>query len=148
MAAVLQTGVNLGVMLAGLANFLLADFPKRSVFLVGILPALLVLLRPAIPRSEVGFSRAAPIDRWLAANRRTVLSGFALAMLASFFLLPRVVFDFNPLHLRDPTQNTGCENRPTVGIDHIWARFTQDCPSRGNPKRQVFQKPVEQTRFT
>src|ERR1700740_2955947 len=39
MAAVLQTGVNLGVMLAGLANFLLADRP-RSVFLVGVLPAL------------------------------------------------------------------------------------------------------------
>src|SRR5205807_8919770 len=40
MAAVLQTGVNLGVMLAGLAIYLLADYPKRSVFLVGILPAL------------------------------------------------------------------------------------------------------------
>jgi MFS family permease len=43
MAAVLQTGVNLGVMLAGLANFLLAGYPNRSVFLVGVLPALLVL---------------------------------------------------------------------------------------------------------
>ena len=42
-AAVLQTGVNLGVMLAALANFLLADYPYRSVFLVGVLPALLVL---------------------------------------------------------------------------------------------------------
>src|SRR6516164_8931554 len=53
MAAVLQTGVNLGVMLAALANFLLADFPKRSVFLVGILPALLVLwIRRAVPEPE------------------------------------------------------------------------------------------------
>src|SRR5207248_3999256 len=53
MAAVLQTGVNLGVMLAGLANFLLADYPKRSVFLVGILPALLVLwIRRAVPEPE------------------------------------------------------------------------------------------------
>ena len=43
MAAVLQTGVNLGVLLAGLANFLLADFPKRYVFLVGVMPAFLVL---------------------------------------------------------------------------------------------------------
>src|SRR5262245_874994 len=33
MAAVLQTGVNLGVMLAGLAIFLLADYPPRTVFL-------------------------------------------------------------------------------------------------------------------
>jgi MFS family permease len=53
MAAVLQTGVNLGVMLAGLANFLLADYPKRTVFLVGILPALLVLwIRRAVPEPE------------------------------------------------------------------------------------------------
>ena len=53
MAAVLQTGVNLGVMLAGLANFLLADSPPRSVFLVGVLPALLVLwIRRAVPEPE------------------------------------------------------------------------------------------------
>src|SRR5262245_41799512 len=53
MAAVLQTGVNLGVMLAGLANFLLADFPYRTVFLVGVLPALLVLwIRRAVPEPE------------------------------------------------------------------------------------------------
>jgi MFS family permease len=53
MAAVLQTGVNLGVMLAGLATFLLADYPKRYVFLVGVLPALLVLwIRRAVPEPE------------------------------------------------------------------------------------------------
>jgi MFS family permease len=52
LAAVLQTGVNLGVMLAGLANFLLAEQPKRSVFLVGVLPALLVLwIRRAVPET-------------------------------------------------------------------------------------------------
>lgn len=50
MAAVLQTGVNLGVMLASLSNFLLAAYPKRSVFLVGVLPAFLVLwIRRAVP---------------------------------------------------------------------------------------------------
>lgn len=52
-AAVLQTGVNLGVMLAGLANFLLAAYPKRTVFLVGVLPALLVLwIRRSVPEPE------------------------------------------------------------------------------------------------
>jgi MFS family permease len=50
MAAVLQTGVNLGVMFAGLANFLLAAYPYRTVFLVGVLPAFLVLwIRRAVP---------------------------------------------------------------------------------------------------
>lgn len=53
MAAVLQTGVNLGVMLAGLATFLLAGFPNRTVFLVGVLPALLVLwIRHAVPETD------------------------------------------------------------------------------------------------
>jgi MFS family permease len=53
MAAVLQTGVNLGVMLAGLANFLLAASPPRCVFLVGVLPALLVLwIRRAVPETD------------------------------------------------------------------------------------------------
>ena len=53
MAAVLQTGVNLGVMLAGLAIFLLAAYPSRTVFLVGVLPALLVLwIRRAVPEPE------------------------------------------------------------------------------------------------
>jgi MFS family permease len=52
LAAVLQTAVNLGVMLASLANFLLAGHP-RYVFLVGVVPALLVLwIRRAVPEPE------------------------------------------------------------------------------------------------
>lgn len=53
LAAVLQTAVNCGIMLAGVASFLLAGSPKRSVFLVGVLPALLVLwIRRAVPEPE------------------------------------------------------------------------------------------------
>ncbi|MEX2285841.1 MAG: MFS transporter [Planctomycetaceae bacterium] len=52
-AGVLQTAVNLGIMLASLANFLLAAYPHRTVFLVGVLPALLVLwIRRAVPEPE------------------------------------------------------------------------------------------------
>jgi MFS family permease len=55
-AAVLQTAVNLGVMLASLANFLLigeAHYPHRTVFLVGVLPAFIVLwIRRAVPEPE------------------------------------------------------------------------------------------------
>jgi len=52
-AAVLQTAVNLGVMLACLAGYLLSAFHPRYVFLVGILPALLVLwIRRAVPETE------------------------------------------------------------------------------------------------
>ncbi len=69
---------------------------------ITLLPALLILFNPAVPDADVGFARAAPVDRWLAANRRSVLGGFGVAMLASLVLLPFVTFDFNPLHLRDP----------------------------------------------
>jgi len=63
MAAVLQTGVNLGVMLAGLTTFVLAAFPPRYVFLVGVLPAFLVLwIRRAVPEPE----------EWRGAKQRSV----------------------------------------------------------------------------
>ena len=53
LAAVLQTGVNVGIIGAGLANMLLASAPPRYLFLVGILPALLVLwIRRAVPEPE------------------------------------------------------------------------------------------------
>jgi MFS family permease len=52
-AAVLQTGVNVGILAAGLANYILAAAPPRYLFLVGILPALLVLwIRRAVPEPE------------------------------------------------------------------------------------------------
>jgi MFS family permease len=53
MAAVLQTGVNVGVVLAALTVFLMASLRPRYVFLVGVLPALLVLwIRRAVPEPE------------------------------------------------------------------------------------------------
>ena len=62
LAAVLQTGVNLGVMLASVALYLLADFPVRTIFLVGLLPAFLVLwIRKAVPETE----------EWHAARKET-----------------------------------------------------------------------------
>ncbi len=71
-AAVLQTGVNIGVMLACLTQYLiaggglihlfgsdsfvggmLAKYPERFVFLVGVIPAFLVLwIRKAVPEPE------------------------------------------------------------------------------------------------
>jgi uncharacterized protein len=69
---------------------------------VTLLPALLVLLKPAPPAEEVGFASAAPVDRWLDRNRKPILGAFVVAMLASIAVLPLVKFDFNPLHLRNP----------------------------------------------
>lgn len=62
-AAVLQSAVNCGVMLACLAGFLMADLPPRYVFLVGVLPAFLVLwIRRAVPET----------DEWHAAQETAV----------------------------------------------------------------------------
>ncbi len=52
-AAVLQTGVNIGVFIACGTVFLLADANPRYVFLVGILPALMVFwIRRYVPEPE------------------------------------------------------------------------------------------------
>jgi MFS family permease len=52
-AAVLQTGVNIGVLLATLTAYLMASLAPRYVFLVGVLPALLVFwIRRAVPETE------------------------------------------------------------------------------------------------
>ncbi len=52
-AAVLQTGVNVGILAAVLAHSILAAKPPRYLFLVGVLPAVLVFwIRRAVPETE------------------------------------------------------------------------------------------------
>jgi MFS family permease len=52
-AAVLQSGVNIGILLASCATFLLAGKSPRVVFLVGVVPALFVLwVRREVPETE------------------------------------------------------------------------------------------------
>jgi MFS family permease len=92
MAAVLQTGVNLGVILASLANFLLAGLHPRNVFLVGVLPALLVLwIRRAVPEPDEwrGAKRlSADVDPgFLDLFRGPVLRTTVLTMLVCAFAL-------------------------------------------------------------
>src|SRR5260370_42649554 len=49
-AAVVQSGVNIGILIAVLANGVLSNTPPRYLVLVGVLPALLVLwVRTAVP---------------------------------------------------------------------------------------------------
>ncbi|RVU05447.1 hopanoid biosynthesis-associated RND transporter HpnN [Novosphingobium umbonatum] len=69
---------------------------------LSLLPALLVLLRPAPPARDVGWAGAAPLDHWLHCHRRGVVTAFVAAMVLSIIALFWVHFDFNPLHLRDP----------------------------------------------
>ncbi|WP_131989267.1 MFS transporter [Chthoniobacter flavus] len=59
LAAILQSAVNTGVLLACFSGWLLAGAPYRAIFLVGIVPALLTLwIRRAVPEPEVWASAA------------------------------------------------------------------------------------------
>ena len=69
-----------------------------------LFPALLTLLRPSGEKRPVGLSRATPIGRFLAAKRIPVLIVTAAAAVASALLMPRLSFDFNPLHLQNPRE--------------------------------------------
>lgn len=61
-AAVLQTGVNIGVLLACLTTYLMADLQPKYVFLVGVLPALMVFwIRRQVPEPEEWTSAKAKV---------------------------------------------------------------------------------------
>jgi len=72
-------------------------------FAVTLLPALLMLLKPGTPAAELGNPKLAWLDDLLLRRRRLVLQLFGLSMLLSIASLFWVRFDFNPLHLRNPT---------------------------------------------
>jgi uncharacterized protein len=69
-----------------------------------LLPALLTLLRPRGEARPVGFASAEPVDRFLVARRWWVLGIAGAAAVSATTVLPRLVFDFNPLHLQSPHQ--------------------------------------------
>jgi len=69
---------------------------------VTLLPALTLLLAGAAPGREMAIGGMAGADAALARHRRSVLIAFGVSLAVSIVLLRWVVFDFNPLHLRDP----------------------------------------------
>ena len=78
-AAVLQAGVNIGILLACLAVYVLAGFPPRTVFLVGIFPALLVFwIRRNVPEPA----------EWRTARARAHAGGPGVAELFRGDILP------------------------------------------------------------
>ena len=67
-----------------------------------LLPALLMILKPGGEEERIGFTWAAPLDRFLLRNRWRVLTLAAILAIGGLALLPFQQFDFNPLHLKDP----------------------------------------------
>ncbi len=66
-----------------------------------VLPALLTLVRPRAEPEAVGYRWAAPVDRFLDRRRWPVIALAALAGIAGLVLLPRLHFDFDPLHVKN-----------------------------------------------
>ncbi|MBV9421072.1 MAG: MMPL family transporter, partial [Alphaproteobacteria bacterium] len=72
------------------------------VLSITLLPALLMLVKPAGETEEVGFRWLAVIDRMMLSHRKQVIGGaIALAVVAAV-LCSFIKFDFNPLDLRSP----------------------------------------------
>ena len=62
-AAVLQTAVNFGIIVASVAAYFMSGLPHRYVFLVGILPALITLwIRRAVPETDEWHAARAEIN--------------------------------------------------------------------------------------
>ncbi len=69
---------------------------------ITFLPAAVTLCRPRPERGEVGFWWAGAAERQLLRVRVPVLAGFALLGLLGVMLLPRIQFDSDPLHTKNP----------------------------------------------
>jgi hopanoid biosynthesis associated RND transporter like protein HpnN len=67
-----------------------------------LLPALLTIFRPRGERRPIGFAGLAPLDRFLLRRRTLVTALASVLFLACLAALPKVRFDFNPLHLQNP----------------------------------------------
>jgi hopanoid biosynthesis associated RND transporter like protein HpnN len=67
-----------------------------------VLPAALTLFRPRPTVAEVGFAVGDMVEAGLLRVRRPVLGAFAAVALAGLVLLPRLTFDSDPLHTKNP----------------------------------------------
>ncbi|WP_374374632.1 MMPL family transporter [Dongia sp.] len=69
---------------------------------VTLLPAILALLKPRIAGNDMAMAWTGPLDTFLARHRWPVIAFWVVVALAGLVLLPRLEFDFHPLHLKDP----------------------------------------------
>ncbi len=66
------------------------------------LPAALALFHPRGERAEIGFMILAPVERGLARRARAILGIFVAFGVLGAAVLPRVIFDGDPLDTRNP----------------------------------------------
>ncbi|MBV8870274.1 MAG: MMPL family transporter, partial [Acetobacteraceae bacterium] len=66
------------------------------------LPAAIALFRPRGEAKEVGFRWAKGLDAAVTARRKPILAAFVAAGIAALVVSPRLAFDSNPLHTKNP----------------------------------------------
>lgn len=69
---------------------------------LGFLPAMITLCRPRGEEAVVGFSWMAPLDTAAARHRRPILAVFAALAVLALAVSPRLEFDSDPLHTKNP----------------------------------------------
>ncbi len=69
---------------------------------LGFLPAVITLCRPRGERAVVGFASLAPLDPLIARHRRPILIVFGVLAVVAIGLAPRLQFDSDPLHTKNP----------------------------------------------
>jgi hopanoid biosynthesis associated RND transporter like protein HpnN len=69
-----------------------------------LLPALIQVMRPRGEAEPLGYAVLAPVDRFLARHRISVVAITSIVALAGLPLLSHLRFDFNPLDLRNPNE--------------------------------------------
>jgi uncharacterized protein len=69
---------------------------------LSFLPAAITLFRPRGERGEIGFAWARPLDQIVRHRRRPILAGFAALAALGLALVPRLSFDPDPLHTKNP----------------------------------------------
>jgi uncharacterized protein len=69
---------------------------------LGFLPAIITLCRPRGEQAVVGFAWLAPFDPIFARHRRPILAVFVAFAVLAIGVSPRLEFDSDPLHTKDP----------------------------------------------
>jgi hopanoid biosynthesis associated RND transporter like protein HpnN len=69
---------------------------------LGFLPAAIAVFRPGSEVAEVGFAWARSLDPMIVRHRRSILAVFAVLAVLALVLSPRLAFDSDPLHTKNP----------------------------------------------
>ena len=100
---------------------LIAGFGMMAAFVttITLLPALLTVFGTPGEPERMGFVALAPADRFLTRHRVAVVAGTIIIVLAGIPLLPRMRFDFDPIHLQDQDSEAVSTYRELINVPEL-----------------------------